>query len=110
MVVLKSQRDSHDIHALRLISEQVADEVERLTGEFNLSVVEVLTQAIRQFHHAGQDRQRTGARIYWEALTPEERTARASRASKARWDAERAKKAQRLEDLNTKADPKGSGT
>ena len=99
MVVLKSQRDSHDIHALRLISEQVADEVERMTGEFNLSVVDVLTQAIRQFHHAGQDRQRTGARIYWEALTPEERKARASRASRARWDAEKAKK-----------DSKGSGT
>jgi len=77
---------------LGLISEQVADEVQRLSEKFNLSVIDVLAQAVGQFEHAGLDKQRTGARIFWQALSPEERKARASRASRARWDAEKAKK------------------
>lgn len=94
MVALKIQRDSHDIKALSLISEKVAGDVRRLAEEFNLSIIEVLDQAVGLLERSGLEKQRTAVRTYWEALPPEERKARASRASRARWDAERAKKGQ----------------
>ncbi len=94
MAALKIQRDSHDIKALSLISEKVAGDVRRLGDKFNLSVIEVLDQAVGLLERSGLEKQRTAVRTYWEALPPEERKARASRASRARWDAEKAKKGQ----------------
>ena len=92
MAALKIQRDSHDIKALSLISEKVAGDVRRLADKFNLSVIEVLDQAVGLLERSGLEKQRTAVRTYWEGLPPEERKARASRASRARWDAEKAKK------------------
>jgi hypothetical protein len=94
VVALKIQRDSHDIKALSLISEKVAGDVRRLADRFNLSVIEVLDQAVGLLERSGLEKQRSAVRTFWEGLTPEERRARASRASRARWDAEKARKAQ----------------
>ncbi len=93
-VALKTERDTHDIKALRLISDAVADEIQRLSDKLNLSVVEVLSQGARLLDGSGLEKHRKSIRAFWEALPPEERSARASRASRARWDAEKAKKGQ----------------
>ena len=110
MVAVKLQRDSHDIKALSLISEKVARGVRRLADKFNLSVVEVLDQAVGLLERSGLEKQRMAVREFLEGLTPEERSARASRASRARWDAERARKGQRTEELKPKTGPAQSGT
>ena len=93
-VALKTERDTHDIKALRLISDPVADEIQRLSDKLNLSVVEVLAQGARLLDGSGLEKHRKSIRAYWETLPPEERKARASRASRARWDAEKAKQGQ----------------
>ncbi len=97
MVAVKIQRDSHDVKALSLISEKIARDIRRLADKFNLSVIEVLNQAVRLFERSGFEKQRSAVRTFWEGLTPEERRARASRASRARWDAENAKKEKQSE-------------
>jgi hypothetical protein len=60
----------------------------------NLSVLDVLSQGARLLDGSGLEKHRKSIRKYWESLPPEERTARASRASRARWAAEKAKKGQ----------------
>jgi len=109
MVPVKLQRDSHDIKALSLISEKVARGVRRLADQFNLSVVEVLDQAVGLLERSGLEKQRKAVREFMAGLTPEERSARASRASRARWDAERARKGQGTEELKPKPGPTQSG-
>ena len=83
MVTEKLQRDSHDIKALSLISERVARGVRRLADKFNLSVVEVLDQAVGPLERSGLEKQRMAVREFLEGLTPEERSARVSRASRS---------------------------
>ena len=109
MVTVKLQRDSHDIKALSLISEKVARGVQRLADRFNLSVVEVLDQAVGLFERSGLEKQRKAVREFLDGLTPEERSARASRASRARWDAERVRKRLRTEEMKPKAGPTQGG-
>ncbi len=109
MEALKTERDTHDITALALISEQVADEVKNLSDKFNLSVSDVLTQAVGLLQRSGLEKHRSSVRHFWEALTPEERKARASRASRARWDREKAKKSETSEQLELQGDPKTAG-
>jgi len=109
MVPVKLQRDSHDIKALSLISEKVARGVRRLADQFNLSVVEVLDQAVGLLERSGLEKQRKAVREFMAGLTPEERSARASRASRARWDAERVRKGLRTEEMKPKPGPTQGG-
>lgn len=107
---MKLQRDSHDIKALSLISEKVSRGVQSLADSFNLSVVEVLDQAVGLLERSDLEQQRQAVREFLEGLTPEERSARASRASRARWDAVRAQKGQVRADLRPKRGPTQSET
>lgn len=102
---MKLQRDSHDLKALSLISAKIARGVRRLAEKFNLSVVEVLDQAVGLLERSDLEKQRKAVREFLEGLTPEERSARASRASRARWDAEKTGKGQLTAELKPKRGP-----
>jgi hypothetical protein len=77
---------------LALINKQVAEEVQRLAQTLDLSVAEVLQEAVGLLDRCGLDKHRNSVRTFWDALSPEERKERASRASKARWDREKSNK------------------
>lgn len=86
MVTLKTERDLYDIKALELISASVADEAKSLSEKFNLSVEELLNQALGLFRRSGLDQHRSRVREFWKSLSPEERKERASKAAKAGWE------------------------
>lgn len=57
-----------------------------------MSVAEVLQEAVGLLRRSGLDKHRNSVRTFWDNLSPEERKKRASDASKARWNREKAKK------------------
>jgi hypothetical protein len=109
---LKTERDAHDLTLLSLISDTVAEQVRSLSDKLNLSVNEVLTQGVELLQHGGLERHRRNIQKYWQAVSPEERKARASRASRARWDRLKEKGASDVKEgqaPDEKAEPKAAG-
>lgn len=68
-----------------MIRPDVADEAKSLSDDLEMSVVEVLVEALALLRNAGIDKHRSSIRQFWQNLTPEERHERASRAAKRRW-------------------------
>jgi hypothetical protein len=70
---------------LALIRPDVSEEAKSLSDDLEMSVVEVLVEALALLRNAGIDKHRSSIRQFWQNLTPEQRRERASRAAKQRW-------------------------